>query len=474
MGDNAQFNWQQPLWPKAKVNRAALGEELKAFAKAFRTLKKALKKPQDMEVVARALTDEAVKTSAIEGVNVDESVVMSSICKALGVAYAPKGFTKDKRAEGVAQMMLAVREKWNAPLSAKLLTGFHGALMKGEENRVTVGAFRSHKKPMRVIRRLNDGTIEIRYVAPPSADVPKEIATFVKMWKTPAEKPSEIALKCAMLHPHFESIHPFEDGNGRVGRALVAKTIAEGLGAPLILPISTIIARHRAAYYDEINEASRSLDWTNWCAFFIPVLTEMLISFVAAMRFIKAKREYLAKYENGFSERARKVILRMFEDGEEGARAGLSAAKWMRMAKVSKPTAVDDLSKLEESGAIIRTGLLTRLEYHLSVFTNEGINEGINGSDELTNGALNGTIKRVDDFTDEPVNEPQNDTINNRLNSCILKLVKSHPGVKLPYLHSVVSVSRATVERAVAALIKAGKIEYRGSKKTGGYWRIEN
>ena len=115
---NAQtFNWQQKGWPKATCNRAALRDELKAFETAFRMLKKALKAPQDMEVVARALTDEAVKTSAIEGVSVDESVVMSSICKALGVAYAPKGFAKDARAEGVAQMMLAVPQSFPQALA---------------------------------------------------------------------------------------------------------------------------------------------------------------------------------------------------------------------------------------------------------------------------------------------------------------------------------------------------------------------
>ena len=442
---NAQtFNWQQKGWPKATCNRAALRDELKAFAAAFKTLKKALKGPQDMEVVARALTDEAVKTSAIEGVSVDESVVMSSICKALGVAYAPKGFTKDARAEGVAQMMLAVRECWNAPLTAKLLTGFHGALMAGEEKRVTVGAFRSHREPMRVIRRLADGTVEIRYEAPPSANVPKEIAAFVKMWKTPVTDPADVALKAAMLHPHFESIHPFEDGNGRVGRALVAKTIAEGLGLPLILPVSTIIARHRAAYYDEINEASRSLDWTNWAAFFVPVLTEMLTSFVAAMRFIKAKRDYLAKFERNFSERARKVILRMFADGETGVNAGLSAAKWMRMAKVSKPTATRDLAELVALGAIVPKGL----------------------------GGGSGTRYCLKTSLREPI-DPLNDPLKVSLEDRIVRVVARHPGVQLPYLASVESLaSRVTVKRAVAALVKSGRIEHRGSKKTGGYYLV--
>ena len=436
------FNWQQRGWPTATVNRAALRDELKAFEAAFKTLSKALKMPQDLEVVARALTDEAVKTSAIEGVNVDESVVMSSICKALGVAYTPKGFTKDTRAEGVAQMMLVVRKKWKAPLTAKLLTDFHAALMAGEEKRVTVGAFRSHREPMRVIRRRADGMVEIRYEAPPSEQVPKEIAAFVKRWKEPAVKPRDIALKAAMLHPHFESIHPFEDGNGRVGRALVAKVIAEGLDLPLILPVSPVIARHRAAYYDEINEASRTLDWTNWAAFFIPVLTEMLTDFVAAMRFVKAKREYLAKFEGVFSERAKKVILRMFEDGEAGARGVLSAAKWMRMAKVSKPTATRDLGELLSQGAIL--------------------SEGLGGPE---------TKYRLNCSLHEPI-DPLNDPLKVPLEDRILRAVARHPGVQLSFLASVESTSsRVTVKRAVAELIAAGKIEHRGSKKTGGYFR---
>jgi len=107
------FVWQQKGWPNATVDRAALKDELVAFKDALSRARKFLRKPQDPEAVARALAQEAVKTSAIEGVNVDESVVMSSICKVLGVTYAPKGFTKDARAEGVAQMVLAVRRDWD-------------------------------------------------------------------------------------------------------------------------------------------------------------------------------------------------------------------------------------------------------------------------------------------------------------------------------------------------------------------------
>ena len=445
------FNWQQTGWPKATVNRGALKEELAAFKSALAGARKFLKKPQDPEAVAHALAQEAVKTSAIEGVNIDESVVMSSICRALGVAYAPKGFTKDVRAEGVAQMVLAVRSDWNKPLTESLLKRWHKALLTGSEDKVAIGDFRSHAEPMRVVRRRADGSVEIRYEAPPSEQVPREIRMFLKMWKAPAEKPEEVALKAAMLHLHFESIHPFEDGNGRVGRALVAKTLAEGLGQPLILPVSTVIARHRAAYYDEINEASHTLDWTNWAAFFIPVLTETIDDFVAAVKFIAAKRAFLAKYEVAFSERAKKVILRMFEDGEDGVKAGLSASKWVRMTKVSKRSAERDLAELAAAGAIVAVNAGPQTRYRLNAaFSDDAI---------------------------EPLNEPLNvvtnveiEGINEGIKAWLLKLVVAHPGARLPYLKSVVGRSTATVKRAIAALVKAGKIEHRGSKKTGGYF----
>ena len=430
------FNWQQKGWPKATVNTAALRDELDAFKVALRDAKKFLRKPQEPEAVARALAQEAVKTSAIEGVNVDESVVMSSICKVLGVAYAPKGFTKDVRAEGVAQMVLAVRRDWKKPLSEALLKRWHSALLKGRNDNIAIGEFRSHAEPMRVIRRHADGTVEVRYEAPPSEHVPGEIRKFLKMWKTQAEKPVDVALKCAMIHTHFESIHPFEDGNGRVGRALVAKALAEGLGLPLVLPVSTAIARHRAAYYEEINAASRSLDWTNWAAFFIPVLTEAINDFVAAVKFISAKRAYLTKYESGFSARAKKVILRMFEDGMDGINAGLSAAKWVRMTKVAKRTAERDLADLAAVGAVVAMNGGPQTRYQLNI--------------ALADGAI------------EPLNEP--------LNAKLLRIVGTHPGTNLQYLTSAVTVSRATVKRAVAALVAAGKIEHRGSKKTGGYY----
>ena len=450
----AQFNWQQPLWPKFTFDRASLEEELISFEAAIARVKKALEKPLNQNAVMNALVDEAMKTSAIEGVRIDESVVMSSICKALGMTNVPFGFTKDVRAEGVAQMVLSVKEDWNKPISAKLIRSWHAALLANDPRGIAVGDFRSHAEPMRVIRRDAYGEIEVRFEAPPSARVPEEISKFVEIWRGKASTPEAVALKATFLHPHFESIHPFEDGNGRVGRALVAKTIAEGLGRSLVLPVSTVIDRHRKDYYEAIHGASQSLDWTDWAKFFIPVLAETLNDFVSASQFVAAKCEYLARYEQRMSERAKKVISRMFRDGVEGVAAGLSAAKWMRMTKVSKPTATRDLEELEKAGAIIREGESVATHYYLNFTLHEPL------------GTINGTINEPDEEINEPIHEPLFGTIN--------ETIKCNPGIGLQSLSAIVGKSRRTVARAVAALIKAGKIEHRGSKKTGGYWRIEN
>ena len=438
----AKYVWQSPAWPNFKFSRAALADELSLFAKAFADAKRALKKPQPLEDVASAMAEEAVRTSAIEGVGVDESVVMSSICRALGVAYAPAGFPRDARAEGVAQMMLSVRRDWDKPLSVELLKDWHGSLLANDPRGLKAGAFRDGPEPMRVVRTNAFGEMEIRYEAPPSELVPGEIDRFAARWREVPSKPADIALKAAFMHPHFESIHPFEDGNGRVGRALVAKTLAEGLGLPLVLPISTVIARHRRAYYEEINAASQSLDWTSWAAFFIPVLTETLTDFLAAMRFVAAKRDFLTKNEPLMSERARKVILRMFKDGETGVRAGLSAAKWERMAKVSKPTATRDLAELERAGVIVAEGAGPTTRYRLNCPLCEPI---------------------------DPINDP----ISGSVAEDILRLVTDNPGINRERLASRVGRSVETVKRAIAALVATGRIEHRGSKKTGGYFPLE-
>ena len=335
------FNWQKNGWPGAKVNRAALREELAAFAVALQRVKTAAEKPISQMAIANALVDEAMTTSAIEGVRVDETVIMSSICRALGMKDVPQGFTKDVRSEGVAQMMLSVRADWNKPISAGLIKAWHGALLANDPREITVGDFRTH--PVQVIRRDAYGEIEVVYEAPPCERVKAEISEFVVRWRRSVKGSDDIALKAAMLHPHFESIHPFEDGNGRVGRALVSKVLAEGIGRPLILPVSTIVARHRKDYYEEINAASKTLDWTPWAKFFIPVLTETLNDFAESAA---SQTRYRLNFPfEGFDEPMNEPIVDGINDGINGEvyrliakNPGKRVPVFMAKLELSRPT----------------------------------------------------------------------------------------------------------------------------------------
>ena len=433
------YNWQQKGWPNVTVDRSEIKDELKAFESAFLKVKNAIRKEVDAKAIVVAMADEAIKTSAIEGVRVDETVVMSSICRAMGMPTLPVGFTRDIRAEGVAQMVIAVKRDWDKPIDSALMTDWHAALLANDNRGLSVGAFRKH--PVQVIRRDAYGEIEVMFEAPPSERVSREIAAYCRKWRGKKTSAADVAMKAALLHPHFESIHPFDDGNGRIGRALVAKVIAEGLGVDVVLPVSTVIMRHRKDYYEEIHRASQSLDWTNWTKFFIPILTETLMDFITAAQFVAAKGEYLSRYESRISERAQKVIVRMFRDGPAGVAAGLSAAKWMRMTKVSKPTATRDLEALVQIGAVVREGESVATRYRMNL--------------------------QLDEPLDEPV-----ESLNEPLGEPLFETIKSHPGISRAELVVRIGKSRATVARTIATLVAAGKIEHRGSKKTGGYYAM--
>ncbi len=297
-------------------------------------------------------------TSLIEGEQVDEGAILSSVCRVMGVRPPEQGFVRyDSRSEGVTALVMNVRRDWKLPLTRDLLLFWHRDLQLGLSG---AGAFRSHADPMQVVRRDAHGDCEVRFEAPPSTRVEGEIRRFCELavaFLPDADVTLRAALKAALFHLHFESIHPFEDGNGRIGRALVAKWLAESFDAPVVVPISAAIAKHRADYYDELQTASLTLDGTRWTKFFIPVLTEAMDAFARNIRFILRTRDYLATWESRLTARQLKVIRRMFKDGEDGVARGLSAAKYQRMTGVSKPTATRDLAALASCGAVLPVGV---------------------------------------------------------------------------------------------------------------------
>ncbi len=365
------YNWQKKDWPHFVLEESEFSQELVAFQQAHATVLPAYQSVVGSSLESEGLVLEALRTSSVEGEKVDESVILSSVCRVMGVKAPPIGFTHDQRSEGAAALVMDVRRDWHKPLNRDLLLFWHRDLMQGA---VHAGQFRVHADPMQVVRQNAFGEYEVRFEAPPSAQIETEVAQFlteVASWSFGTTPLSREAIKAALIHLYFESIHPFEDGNGRLGRALVAKILAESLGAGVVVPISPVIEAHRAAYYDELHAASFTLDATRWVKFLIPLFTQAMVQFVENVHFILRKRDYLTRWEEQLTERQMKVLKRLFKDGADGVARGLSAAKYQRMTGVSKPTATRDLAEMMHCGALVLTGAGRAAHYQLVFETPE-------------------------------------------------------------------------------------------------------
>ncbi len=361
------YNWQQKEWPNFRYESVKLEDELAAFTAAHTALVPAYQQIAGSSVESDGLMLEAVRTSSVEGERVDESVVLSSVCRVMGVRPPQPALRHDVRSEGVASLVMSVRRDWKLPLTRELLLFWHRDLMLGLPGG---GTFRTHSDSMLIVRRNVYGENEIRFEAPPSSYVEDEIKRFCELsegFLLEANIAQRAALRSSLFHLYFESIHPFEDGNGRIGRSLIAKWLAESFDAPIVVPVSVAIEKHRSAYYDELHAASQTLDWTRWTKFFIPILTEAMTTFTEHIHFALRTRNFFTKWESHLAERPLKVLRRLFKDGADGVARGLSAAKYQRMTGVSKATATRDLSALASAGAIrlIGTGRAARYEVNM-------------------------------------------------------------------------------------------------------------
>jgi len=163
-------------------------------------------------------------------------------------------------------------------------------------------------------------------------------------------------IRSAIAHLYFESIHPFEDGNGRIGRAIAEKALSQTLGRPVILSLSRTIESDKKTYYNELKIAQQSNEITNWVKYFVGIILSAQIDARQIIDFIIKKTLYFDKYKQNFNERQLKVIKRMLDEGPGGFEGGITANKYTSITKISKATATRDLQYLAEIGALISTG----------------------------------------------------------------------------------------------------------------------
>jgi Fic family protein len=163
-------------------------------------------------------------------------------------------------------------------------------------------------------------------------------------------------VRSAIVHLYFESIHPFEDGNGRIGRALAEKALSQGIGRPVLLSLSRTIEANKKAYYDALSQAQRSNKITPWITWFFHTVLAAQMEAEEGIEFTLQKAKFFDRFKEKLTERQLKVIRRMLEEGPKGFAGGMNASKYGSLTKVSKATATRDLQVLLEMGALVYLG----------------------------------------------------------------------------------------------------------------------
>lgn len=354
-----KYNWQHTDWPTFQYSTEAVDDLLFEFTEQLGRaggLLKALPDANETEAVIALMVAEAMKTSEIEGEYLKREDVMSSIRNNLGLGKPKK--VNDRRAEGAAELMLSVRQTYAEPLSEKLLFAWHTMLMKGADS-ITKGAWRTHEEPMQVISGPM-GKEKIHFEAPPSEQVSKEMERFIKWFNNTApggnaeiKKP---IIRSALAHLWFESIHPFEDGNGRIGRAVAEKALSQKSNRPVALSLSKVIEANRKAYYNSLQKAQRTLEVTPWVNYFVKTVIEAQKQAEELIDFTLKKTRFFECFNNELNERQSKAINRMLDEGPEGFEGGMTAAKYISITKTSKATATRDLQDLATKKVLLPYG----------------------------------------------------------------------------------------------------------------------
>jgi len=241
----AKYNWQQPDWPEFKYTLEGVEDALLSFFEKVGRVSgilEALPEETKQDVIIDIILAEAIKTSEIEGEFPNRKDVLSSIRKNLGLHTGPEHI-KDKSAVGLGELMIDVRKTFKEPLTQDKLFDWHRMLF-GENKRLEVGKWRTHEDPMQIISGAM-GKEKVHYEAPPSSAVPKEMKRFIKWFNNTApgtkQEIRKAPIRAAISHLYFETIHPFEDGNGRIGRAIAEKALSQTIGRPVVLSLSRTI-----------------------------------------------------------------------------------------------------------------------------------------------------------------------------------------------------------------------------------------
>lgn len=210
----------------------------------------------------------------------------------------------------------------------------------------------------------------MHFEAPPSESVKKEMDRFIEWFIVTAPSGNEslpALTRAGIAHLYFVSIHPFEDGNGRIARAIAEKSLSESLGNPTLIAHSQTIEKHRKHYYKALELNNQENEITPWLVYFAETLLSAQSYSLTLVNFLIEKIKLYDRVKGQLNERQEKVLEKMFRKGPEGFEGGLSADKYIRITGASRATATRDLQDLVEKGTLLKMGQLKSTRYHLNI-----------------------------------------------------------------------------------------------------------
>jgi len=305
------------------------------------------------EATLQTLTQEVIKSSEIEGEVLDRDQVRSSLAKRLGIDIA-RSVAADRNVEGVVEMMIDATQNFDKALTADRLFAWHAALFptgRSGMNKITVGAWRTGERgPMQVISGAI-GKTKVHFQAPDASEMESEMTRFLDWYNAGQE--TDPVLKAALAHLWFVTIHPFEDGNGRIARAIADMQLARADDCPQrFYSMSAQIRKERKTYYNILESTQKgSLDVTEWMEWFLNCLDRALLATSDILANVMKKARF---WENnagiGLNDRQRLMIDRLL-NGIEGK---MTSSKWAKMGKCSQDTATRDIQDLMNKGILVK------------------------------------------------------------------------------------------------------------------------
>lgn len=317
------WNWQQSDWPKFRWDATRLSHAEERFllvaGVAIGTARH-LGEDDRRQVLVELMSGEAVTTSALEGEVLSRASVQFSIQRQLGLATESRRVTPAE--QGVAEMMVDLFRSHAEPLTEELLSRWHRMLTSGRRDLAHVGEYRTSDEPVQIVSGVV-GAANVHFEAPPSRQVPAEMRQFLAWFERTGPEGTETLpaiTRAGTAHSYFESIHPFEDGNGRIGRAIAEKALTQGFAQPVLTALAATILKHQKSYYEALERANRENKITSWLVWFAGIALEGQERSVRLVEFVLAKAKLLERLRgiptNGSRRRCCGCSVRVRRDSE--------------------------------------------------------------------------------------------------------------------------------------------------------------